>query len=112
MSNGQYKAMPLSDAEARELEFEMVERLAEAISTTATNFLCTRPERHDERAHLVDLLATLICEGRANSKFVKRHLEVEESLFDPYEYAMAAERQDELPKSAELTRASLKGGAQ
>lgn len=92
MSSPTHIAMPLTDADARELQNELLERLAIAISETATNFLCTRPERHDERAHLVGLLTTLICEGQANLQMVQRAVAVEEAMFDPGDYELEAQR--------------------
>lgn len=109
MSSPTHIAMPLTDDDARELQDELLERLAIAISGTATRFLCTRPERHDERAHLVGLLTDLICEGKANPAVVQRAVAIEESLFTTDDYARERLALDDVTREPPCPRCGGQG---
>lgn len=83
---------PLSDADNRHLQHALLNNLAEAISTTATQFLCERPGRIQERAHLVEILADILCDGSGNREILGRYVAREEEIVaDPDMYAQAYE---------------------
>jgi hypothetical protein len=86
----------LSDDEAELLALELIQNLAEALSTTATNWLCTRPDRHPERGHLLSLLVDMVCDANTHREVIQRALAHEERVFHPDEYAEAEARLNEV----------------
>lgn len=92
MTTDAHVIQPLRDEDNRYLQRTLLNNLAKAISTTATQFLCERLDRVPERAHLVELLTDILCDGSGDRAVLGRYVAREEELVaDPDMYAEAYE---------------------